>query len=102
MAQRERGTGVELTPPRLRILFVGHRLPPDGTGGYELHCEGVRRYLEWRLAESSLSLVERGIPALGYVGDGWLHEGPDRDPWEPFRRRPLRLGPAARWVFNSK
>ena len=172
MAQRERGAGVELTPPRLRILFVGHRLPPDGTGGYELHCEAVRRHLEgnghrvrvlvgrrgpgggddpavrrslrwlapgirlgreealafedhnraelvseldsfapdvvcwWRLAEGSLSLVEcarrRGIPALGYVGDGWLYEAPARDPWEPFRDEPLRLGRAARWVFNSE
>jgi glycosyltransferase involved in cell wall biosynthesis len=60
----------------------------------------------WRLAELSLSLVERvaeaEVPALGYVGDGWLHEGPARDPWTPYRRRPAALGGAATWVFNSR
>ena len=60
----------------------------------------------WRLGEMSMSLVERvherGVPALGYVGDGWLHEGVARDPWTPHRRRPPAIGGAATWVFNSR
>ena len=60
----------------------------------------------WRLGETSLSLIgrvhERGLPALGYVGDGWLHEGVERDPWTPYREQPLPLASAATWVFNSR
>ena len=164
-------TAVESNADRLRILFVGHRFPPDGTGGYELHCAAVRDHLRsrghdvcvlagarkplvaptepgvrrtlrwqppgrrldraaaweferhnraaldaeldrfrphvvcwWRLGEMSLSLVDhagaRGVPALGYVGDGWLHEGLERDPWTPYRERPLAFA-ATTWVFNS-
>ena len=173
MAERQRGSHAELSAAPLRILFVGHRFPPDGSGGYELHCAAVREHLEsrghevrvlvaargrvdaaadpgvrrtlrwqvpgkrldpaqawaferhnrvaldaeldgfephvvcfWRLGELSLSLVERvrdrGLPALGYVGDGWLHEGVERDPWTPYRRRSPVLGTAATWVFNSR
>lgn len=157
---------------RLRVLFVGHRFPPDGAGGYELHCASLRRHLVsrghtvqvlvgtrglnidardpavrrslrwkaqdveldhesawaferhnraeleatldsfapdvvvwWRLAESSMSLVElvreRAIPALGIVGDGWLHEGRGRDPWDRYRVEPLDYSDAGPWVFNS-
>ncbi|CAA9518901.1 MAG: hypothetical protein AVDCRST_MAG69-2935 [uncultured Solirubrobacteraceae bacterium] len=173
MAERQRRADGELSPAGLRILFVGHRFPPDGSGGYELHCAAVRRHLQsrghqvrvlvsargraappepgvhralrwhppggprldrarawafedhnrtvldaefdafepdvvcfWRLGELSLSMVERirerGLPALGYVGDGWLHEGVERDPWTPYRARPPALGDAATWVFNSR
>ena len=173
MAERQRGADAELSASGLRVLFVGHRYPPDGSGGYELHCAAVREHLQsrghavrvlassrgagpwpaqpgvsralrwhppatplpaerawaferhnraaldaeldslaphvvcfWRLGELSLSLVERvferGIPALGYVGDGWLHEGAQRDPWTPYRERPPALGDLATWVFNSR
>ncbi len=173
MAERQRRVDSELSATPLRVLFVGHRFPPDGSGGYELHCAAVRRHLQsrghdvrvlagargqvsgpadpgvrrtlrwlppgerveraqawaferhnrgaldaeldefdphvvcwWRLGETSLSLVdrvrERGLPALAYVGDGWLHEGVERDPWTPYRTRPVGFGAAATWVFNSR
>ncbi len=186
----------------MRVLFVGNRFPPDGTGGYELHCQATRDYFQaqgdevrvlvgvntrassvqslrrsrvgrqvraveygvfrdlrrspwpatargpraaaiewanaralsrhlrefrphvvvwWRLAELSLSLVERvrlaGLPAVGVIGDGWLHEGADRDAWLSFAQRrpgvasivagsagwPLTVdyGGAADWIFVS-
>ena len=118
VARRGPGSGDEDRDVRraLRWLAPGTRLERDAALAFERHNRAeLAAELDsfppdvvcwWRLAEGSLSLVDcvrrRGIPALGYVGDGWLHEGPARDPWEPFRREPLQLGGAARWVFNSE
>jgi glycosyltransferase involved in cell wall biosynthesis len=69
----------------------------------------------------SLSLIEtvrrRGVPAVGIVGDEWMHWGPRADAWmRTFRRFPpariaggllglptrVNLGSAAIWLFNSE
>lgn len=76
----------------------------------------------WSMGGLSLSLIESvrraGVPAVGWVNDGWLIYGPQVDPWlEGWRGRlrPRRLGrvltgvptavdlgAAARWVFCSE
>jgi glycosyltransferase involved in cell wall biosynthesis len=64
----------------------------------------------WRMAELSVSLLERvrraGVPAVGVVCDPWPLDAPGRDPWH--RAVGHRLGGSpdwaavARWVFVSR
>src|SRR4051794_7546095 len=56
----------------------------------------------WRLGELSMSLLARTpVPAVGMVCDGWMLDGPERDPWA----RLTGLRPAlsrSRWLFVSR
>ncbi|MBE2317665.1 glycosyltransferase family 4 protein [Solirubrobacter sp. CPCC 204708] len=56
----------------------------------------------WRLGELSMSLLRRAdVPTVGVVCDGWMLDGPERDPWARMTRR----APAfhrSRWLFVSE
>jgi glycosyltransferase involved in cell wall biosynthesis len=63
----------------------------------------------WRMAELSVSLLERvrraGVPAVGVVCDPWPLDAPGRDPWHRAVGHRLAGSPdwahVARWVFVS-
>jgi glycosyltransferase involved in cell wall biosynthesis len=59
----------------------------------------------WRLGELSLSLVERvaaaGLPAVGVVCDGWMLDGPARDPWCRLQGRAPDFPALASWLVVS-
>jgi glycosyltransferase involved in cell wall biosynthesis len=55
----------------------------------------------WRLGELSMSLLRRvAVPAVGMVCDGWMLDGPERDPWARMTRQPPALH-RSRWLFVS-
>jgi glycogen synthase len=75
----------------------------------------------WSMGGMSLSLIERvrrlGIPAAGFVCEGWMVYGPSVDSWIRLTRWPvlgavaervtgvptrLKLNEAARWLFPSE
>ena len=59
----------------------------------------------WRLGELSMSLPARaaatGVPIVGIVGDPWMIDGPQRDPWSRRNGAPP-LPESARWLFVSE
>jgi glycogen synthase len=59
----------------------------------------------WRLGELSMSLPARaaaaGVPIVGVVGDAWMIDGPQRDPWSRRNGAPP-LPDAAHWLFVSE
>jgi glycogen synthase len=108
--------------PRLSALSR-LRLEQANAAALDRHLAAVRpdAVLWCNMGGLSLSLLERvrraGIPAVGYVADDWLVEGPRRDGWSrAWARRPraaraaggltriparLDLDRAARWLFIS-
>ena len=78
----------------------------------------------WSMGGMSLAQIEQvrraGVPALGVVYDDWMVYGPRVDAWQAMwsraalrpvaslasaaagARAPVRLGPAARWLFCSE
>jgi glycosyltransferase involved in cell wall biosynthesis len=55
----------------------------------------------WRLGELSMSLLRRvPVPAVGMVCDGWMLDGPERDPWTRLSGQRPAFGRSA-WLFVS-